>query len=96
MSKFTTDHQWRSFQTFIATYLAGMLHPRDVFTISRSRAVMPPLVEYRCDADGRIWFSMGALAWSETTRDALGGIWALWAIGTLSDRSFALDWRRLR
>lgn len=38
----------------------------------------------------------GALAWSETTRDALGGIWALWATGTLSDRSFALDWRRLR
>lgn len=38
----------------------------------------------------------GALAWSESTRDALGGIWALWATGTLSDRSFALDWRRLR
>jgi len=71
MSKFTTDHQWRSFQTFIATYLAGMLHPRDVFTISRSRAVMPPLVEYRCDADGRIWFSMGALAWSDERGDSI-------------------------
>lgn len=65
MSEFTSDDQWRSFKTFVAAYLAGMLHPRDVFTISRRSAVMPPLVEFRCDAGGRLWFSMGALAWSE-------------------------------
>jgi hypothetical protein len=35
MSEFTSDDQWRSFQTFVAAYLAGMLHPRDVFTISK-------------------------------------------------------------
>ncbi|UDY37736.1 metallophosphoesterase family protein [Dermatobacter hominis] len=33
-----------------------------------------------------------ALAWSERSRSALGGVWALWATGTLSDRSFTLDW----
>jgi hypothetical protein len=33
-----------------------------------------------------------ALAWSEQSRAALGGIWALWATGTISDRSFTLDW----
>ena len=33
-----------------------------------------------------------ALTWSEHTRRALGGIWALWATGTISDRSFTLDW----
>ena len=65
MSKFTSDDQWRSFQTFVAAYLAGMLHPRDVFTISRRSAVMPPLVEFRCDAAGRLWFSIGALSWSD-------------------------------
>lgn len=27
MSDFTSDDQWRSFQTFLAAYLAGMLHP---------------------------------------------------------------------
>jgi hypothetical protein len=32
------------------------------------------------------------LRWSEATRDALGGIWALWATGTMSDRCFTLDW----
>lgn len=26
---------------------------------------MPPLVEFRCDAAGRLWFSVGALAWSD-------------------------------
>lgn len=35
MSEFTSDDQWRSFQTFVAAYLAGMFHSRDVFTISR-------------------------------------------------------------
>src|SRR5271166_740276 len=64
MSEFTSDDQWRSFQTFVAAYLAGMLHPRDVFTISRRSAVMPPLVEFRCDSAGRLWFSIGALSWS--------------------------------
>lgn len=65
MSEFTSDDQWRSFQTFIATYLAGMLHPRDVLTISRSSAAMPPLVEFRCDGASQLWFSIGALAWSD-------------------------------
>jgi len=65
MSEFTSDDQWRSFQTFVAAYLAGMLHPRDVFTISRRSAVMPPLVEFRCDAAGRLWLSVGALSWSD-------------------------------
>ena len=65
MSEFTSDDQWRSFQTFVAAYLAGMLHPRDVFTISRKSEVAPPLVEFRCDAAGRLWFSLGALAWSD-------------------------------
>lgn len=32
------------------------------------------------------------LAWSEHTRDVLGGIWALWATGTVPDRCFTLDW----
>ena len=32
------------------------------------------------------------LAWSEHTRDMLGGVWALWATGTISDRCFTLDW----
>ena len=33
-----------------------------------------------------------ALEWSERSRAALGGVWALWATGTISDRSFTLDW----
>ncbi len=33
-----------------------------------------------------------ALAWSEQTRRWLGGIWALWSTGELSDRSFTIDW----
>jgi hypothetical protein len=65
MTVFTSDEQWRSFQTFVAAYLAGMVHPRDVFTISRRSAVTPPPVEFRCDAAGRLWFSMGALSWSD-------------------------------
>jgi hypothetical protein len=65
MSEFTSEDQWRSFQTFVAAYLAGMLHPRDVFTISRRSAVIPPLVEFRCDGAGRLWFSVGALAWND-------------------------------
>ena len=27
--------------------------------------MLPPLVEFRCDAAGRLWFSVGALAWSD-------------------------------
>jgi hypothetical protein len=65
MSEFTSDNQWRSFQTFVAAYLAGMSHSRDVFTISRKSAVAPPLVEFRCDDAGRLWFSIGALSWSD-------------------------------
>jgi hypothetical protein len=65
MSQYTTDDQWRSFQTFVAAYLAGMLHPRDVFTISRRERVAPPLVEFRCDTVARLWFSIGDLAWSD-------------------------------
>ena len=34
----------------------------------------------------------GTLAWTEHARDALGGVWALWATGTRSDRCFTLDW----
>ena len=65
MSEFTSEDQWRSFQTFVAAYIAGMLHPRDVFTISRKSAVMPPLMEFRCDSARRLWLSLGALAWSD-------------------------------
>ena len=65
MSQFSSDDQWRSFQTFIAAYLFGMLHPLDVFTISRRKTVVPPLVEFRCEADGTLRFSMGDLAWSD-------------------------------
>jgi hypothetical protein len=32
------------------------------------------------------------LAWSEHTRDVLGGVWALWATGTRTDRCFSLTW----
>ena len=52
MSRFSTDDQWRSFQTFVAAYLAGMLDPRDFFTISRRGAGGPPLVEFGCGDDG--------------------------------------------
>lgn len=31
MSGLGSEDQWRSFQTYIAAYVAGMLHPRDVF-----------------------------------------------------------------
>lgn len=71
MTSYTSDDQWRSFQTFVAAYIAGMLHPRDVFTISRRSAVMPPLVEFRCDAYGRLWLSIGALAWSDEDEAAV-------------------------
>jgi 3',5'-cyclic-AMP phosphodiesterase len=33
-----------------------------------------------------------ALGWTEHTRDVLAGVWALWATGTPSDRSFSLSW----
>lgn len=66
MTTYTSDEQWRSFQTFIAAYVAGMLHARDVFTISRASTVLPPLMEFRSDgAVGGLWFSMGVLAWSD-------------------------------
>lgn len=65
VSEFTSDDQWRSLQTFVAAYLAGMVHPRDVFTISPRSAVTPPLVEFWCDAAGRLWFSVGARSWSD-------------------------------
>ncbi|MGV0700770.1 hypothetical protein [Mycolicibacter sinensis] len=65
MSGYTLDDQWRSFQTFIATYVAGMVHPRDVFTISLRSAVMPPLVEFRCEPAGLVRFSVGPLSWSD-------------------------------
>ena len=73
MTTFTIDDQWRSFQTYLAVYLAGMLHPRDVFTISRRTAVAPPLVEFRYDAEGGLRFSFGANAWRDDP-DAFVGI----------------------
>ena len=66
---FSSDDQWRSFQTFLAAYLAGMLHPRDVFTISRRDSVSPPLVEFRCEANGALRFSIGDLAWNDEPGD---------------------------
>ena len=69
MSGFSVDEQWRSFQTFIAAYLAGMLHPRDVFTISRADAAAPPLVEFRYQADDVVRFSIGDRAWSDEPDD---------------------------
>ncbi len=65
MSPFGVDDQWRSFQTFVAAYLVGMLHPRDVFTIARRATVQPPLVEFRYDAPGTVRFGVGDLAWSD-------------------------------
>jgi hypothetical protein len=65
MNTYTLDDQWRSFQTFVAVYLVGMLHHRDVFTISYRPNVLPPLIEFRCDAAGQLWFSMGTRAWSD-------------------------------
>ncbi|WP_156744357.1 hypothetical protein [Mycobacterium sp. E740] len=65
MSEFASEAQWRSFKTFVAAYVAGMLHRRDVLTISRKSAAAPPLVELRCDAAGRLWFSIGVHSWSE-------------------------------
>jgi 3',5'-cyclic AMP phosphodiesterase CpdA len=32
------------------------------------------------------------MQWTEHTRSAFGGVWALWSAGELSDRSFSLDW----
>lgn len=32
------------------------------------------------------------LPWSEQTRHVLGGVWALWSTGTMSDRCFSLNW----
>lgn len=64
MSRFSSDDQWRSLQTFVAAYFAGM-HPLDVFTISRRTAVSPPVVEFRWRAEGTLRFSIGDLAWSD-------------------------------
>ena len=69
MSAFSIDDQWRSFQTYIAAYLAGMLHPRDVLTIARAVAVAPPLVEFRYEAPGVLRFAAGDLAWSDEPGD---------------------------
>lgn len=69
MTRFSTDDQWRSFQSFVAAYLAGMLHPRDVVTISRRTKVSPPLVEFRCETDGVLRFSIGERAWSDEAGD---------------------------
>lgn len=68
-NKFSTDDRWRSFQTYVAAYLAGMLHPLDVFTISRADAVAPPLVEFRYQGDGTLRFSLGDRAWSDESGD---------------------------
>ena len=69
LNAISTDDQWRSFQTYLATYLAGMLHQRDVFTISRAAGTAPPLVEFRHHGDGVLRFSMGDLAWSDEPGD---------------------------
>ncbi|MEX1175092.1 MAG: hypothetical protein WEB51_05940 [Mycobacterium sp.] len=69
MSAFSVDDQWRSFQTYIAAYLVGMLHPRDVFTIAQAAAVAPPLVEFRYEAPGVLRFAVGDLAWSDEPGD---------------------------
>lgn len=66
---FSSDDQWRSFQTFLAAYLAGMLHPLDVFTIARRGSVSPPLMEFRCGAEGTLRFSMGDRVWSDEPGD---------------------------
>lgn len=73
MTTFSIDDQWRSFQTYLAVYLAGMLHPRDVFTVSRRAAVAPPLVEFRYDTGDGLRFSIGANAWRDEA-DAYVGI----------------------
>jgi len=64
VSHFNSEDQWRSFQTFIAAYLFGMVHPQDVFTISRRKTISPPLVEFRYEADSILRLSAGELAWS--------------------------------
>ena len=69
MSTFSVDDQWRSLQTYIAAYLVGMLHPRDVFTIAWAAAVAPPLVEFRYEAHGVLRFAVGDLAWSDEPGD---------------------------
>lgn len=66
----TITAQWRSFQTFVAAFLAGMLHPRDVFTISRRDSIAPPLVEFRCDG-AHLRFSIGDHAWSDEEGSSL-------------------------
>ncbi|MBU3750717.1 MAG: hypothetical protein FGM52_09740 [Mycobacterium sp.] len=68
-TRFSVEDQWRSFQTFIAAYLVGMLHPRDVFTISPAAAATAPLVEFRYQADGVLRLSIGDRAWSDEPGD---------------------------
>lgn len=65
MGRFSSDDQWRSFRTFVAAYLVGMLHPLDILTLSRRTTVSPPLVEFRWLPNGLLRFSVGDRAWSE-------------------------------
>ena len=64
MIEYTVDDQWRSFQTWIASYLVGMRHPSDVFSISLRDRVGPPVVEARVTPEGRLWYGSGRAAWS--------------------------------
>ena len=66
MTEYTSEDQWRSLQTYVAAYLSGMTHPRDVFTISRRDSVGPPIVEFRCADASRLWFAVGQAAWDDT------------------------------
>ena len=69
MTRFSVDDQWRSFQTYVAAYLAGMLHPQDVFTISRAGEAAPPLMEFRFESDCVLRFATGDRAWSDEPGD---------------------------
>lgn len=53
-SQAALDDQWQSFETFVAVYLAGMLDPRDFFTISQRGTDGPPVVEFGCGEDGAL------------------------------------------
>ena len=33
-----------------------------------------------------------AIAWTETTRRAMGGVWGWWSPGRLADRCWTLEW----
>lgn len=66
MTDYTSDDQWRSLQTYVAAYLSGMVHARDIFTISRRESVSPPIVEFRHADDSHLWFAVGDKAWDDT------------------------------